>query len=214
MVTDQNHSSDISSEQKVIRYMKILAQAFGLDKQNAETLEKRVKGLERDVEFLETELEDLDDSVDECVNRKTILDLIHKIVPTLVSEKGQKKNKDSSYSSESYEESDLGEIDEESHGYQVREERAVPHAFAPLARQRRRTRPIKSTSSKTSSSESSSSESSSSSETSSSETSSSESSSSEDSSFETSSSESSSSDSNIDEIVNMIKYQRIWERLA
>ncbi|PKY35892.1 hypothetical protein RhiirB3_457448 [Rhizophagus irregularis] len=69
--------------------------------------------------------------------------------------------------------------------------------------------PPKSTSSETSSSESSSSESSSSSETSSSE-----SSSSEDSSSETSSSESSSSDSDIDEIVNMVKYQRIRERLA
>ncbi|GES95103.1 hypothetical protein GLOIN_2v1789591 [Rhizophagus clarus] len=74
--------------------------------------------------------------------------------------------------------------------------------------------PPKSTSSKTSSSESSSSESSSSPESSSSETSSSESSSSESSSSETSSSESSSSDSDIDEIVNMIKHQRIRKRQA
>jgi hypothetical protein len=35
MVTDQKHSSDISSKQEVIRYTKKLAQAFGLDKQNA-----------------------------------------------------------------------------------------------------------------------------------------------------------------------------------
>ena len=36
MVTDQKHSSDVSSEQEVIRYTKILAQAFGLNEQNAE----------------------------------------------------------------------------------------------------------------------------------------------------------------------------------
>ncbi|RGB22686.1 hypothetical protein C1646_775700, partial [Rhizophagus diaphanus] len=86
MVTDQNHSSDsTSTEQKVIRYTKILAQAFGLDKQNAEvysalssenralkkqlenyhsqqnTLEKKVKRLERNVKSLETELKDLNE---------------------------------------------------------------------------------------------------------------------------------------------------------
>jgi hypothetical protein len=71
--------------------------------------------------------------------------------------------------------------------------------------------PPNSTSSETSSSESNSSESSSSSETSSSsESSSSESSS----SSETNSSESSSSDSDIDEIVKMIKDQRIQKHLA
>src|SRR3984957_13618649 len=75
--------------------------------------------------------------------------------------------------------------------------------------------PSKSTSPETSSSESNSFESGSSSETSSFESSSSSGSSSESSSSsETSSSESSSSDSDIDEIVNMIKYQRIRERLA
>ena len=36
MVTDQNHSSDVFREQEVIRYTKILAQAFGLNEQNAE----------------------------------------------------------------------------------------------------------------------------------------------------------------------------------
>ena len=69
--------------------------------------------------------------------------------------------------------------------------------------------PPKSTSPETSSSESSSSETSSSESSTSSESSPSESSSS-----ESSSSESSSSDSDIDEIVNMIKQQRIRERLA
>ena|SRR5204863_9008291 len=85
MVTDQNHSSDASREQEVIRYTKILAQIFGLNEQNAEVysalsgvnralkkrledyhsqhnaLEKRVKRLERDVKSLEIELEDLDE---------------------------------------------------------------------------------------------------------------------------------------------------------
>src|SRR4051812_16064848 len=37
MVTDQKHPSDsTSNEQEVIRYMKKLAQIFGLDEQNAE----------------------------------------------------------------------------------------------------------------------------------------------------------------------------------
>lgn len=97
MVTDQNHSSDASREQEVIRYTKILAQAFGLNEQNAEvysalssenralkkqledyhsqhnTLEKRVKRLERDVKSLETELEDLNECVDKgnCAQHNT-----------------------------------------------------------------------------------------------------------------------------------------------
>ncbi|GES80511.1 hypothetical protein GLOIN_2v1789591 [Rhizophagus clarus] len=74
--------------------------------------------------------------------------------------------------------------------------------------------PPKSTLSETSSSELSSSDISLLSGSSSSETSSSESSSPESSSSETSSSESSSSDSDIDEIVNMIKHQRIRKRQA
>ena len=36
MVTDWNHSSDVSSEQEVIRYTEKLAQIFELDKQKAE----------------------------------------------------------------------------------------------------------------------------------------------------------------------------------
>ena len=98
MATDQKHSSDsIASEQEVIRYTKILAQAFGLNEQNAEvysalssenralkkqledyhsqhnTLEKRVKRLERDVKSLETELEDLNECVDKgnCARHNT-----------------------------------------------------------------------------------------------------------------------------------------------
>jgi len=122
MVTDQKHSSDASREQEVIRYTKILAQAFGLNEQNAEvysalfsenralkkqledyhsqhnTLEKRVKRLERGVKFLETELEDLN----ECVDRETVVDLIHETVPSLIGKKD------------------------------------VSHAFAPLAKQQRR----------------------------------------------------------------------------
>ncbi|CAG8565889.1 940_t:CDS:2 [Ambispora gerdemannii] len=124
-LTDQKHSSDASKEQEVIRYTKILAQAFGLNEQNAEvysalssenralkkqledyhfqhnTLEKRVKRLERDVKSLETELEVLD----EC--------------------------KGFSYSSESSEESDSVKT------IVIRENEAIPH------KQRRKARPKK-----------------------------------------------------------------------
>src|ERR1044071_6658112 len=106
-LTDQKHSSNASREQEVIRYTKILSQAFGLNEQNAEvystlfsenkalkkqlddyhsqhnTLEKRVKRLERDVKSLETELEVLD----ECVDRETLVDIIHEIVPSLIGKK-------------------------------------------------------------------------------------------------------------------------------
>ncbi len=150
MVTDQNNSSDASREQEVIRYTKILAQSLGLNEQNAEvysalsgenralkkqledyhsqhnTLEKRVKRLERDVGILKIELEDLD----ECVNRETVVDLIQEIVPSLIGKKG-KASCCSFYSSESSEDSDSGEIIE------VREKKAVPH------KQRRKARPKK-----------------------------------------------------------------------
>ncbi|RGB23405.1 hypothetical protein C1646_677145 [Rhizophagus diaphanus] len=54
------------------------------------TLEKRVKRLERNVKSLETELEDLNECVelDECVDSETVVDLIHKIVPSLIGKKG------------------------------------------------------------------------------------------------------------------------------
>src|SRR2546421_13085731 len=97
MVTDQNNSSDASREQEVIRYTKILAQSLGLNEKNAEvyrsrsgenralkkqledyhsqhnTLEKRVKRLERDVKSLEIELEDLNECVDKgnCARHNT-----------------------------------------------------------------------------------------------------------------------------------------------
>jgi hypothetical protein len=51
MVTDQNHSSssDVSSEQEVIRYTEKLAQTLGLNKQNAEiysALSGKIRALE------------------------------------------------------------------------------------------------------------------------------------------------------------------------
>src|SRR6266508_5631231 len=110
MTTDQKYSSDsIASEQEVIKYTKILAQAFRLNEQNAEaysalsdenralkkqledyhfqynTLERRVKRLERDVGSLKIELKDLD----ECVDRETIIDLIQEIVFLLIGKKGK-----------------------------------------------------------------------------------------------------------------------------
>ncbi len=129
LTNDQNHSSDsIHSEQEVIRYIKKLAQIFGLNEQNAEvytalsgenrilkkqledyhsqhnTLERRVKRLEKDVKSLETELEDLD----ECVDRETLVDLIQEIVPLLIGKKGKALF-------ESFEDSDSDEIIEGSH---------------------------------------------------------------------------------------------------
>jgi hypothetical protein len=55
MVTDQKHSSDSTlSEQEVIRYTEKLAQAFGLDEQNAGTY----KALFRQIWELEKKLDD------------------------------------------------------------------------------------------------------------------------------------------------------------
>src|SRR2546421_2939031 len=89
LTNNQNHSSDSThSEQEVIKYTKKLAQIFELNEKNAKvyttlsgenralkkqledyhsqhnTLERRVKRLERDVGFLKVELEDLDEYVD------------------------------------------------------------------------------------------------------------------------------------------------------
>src|SRR6266542_4749774 len=104
MVADQNHSSDsIASEQEVIRYTEKTAQLFGLDEQNVRAykalsgqiwaLEKRLEDyhfkyvkLKRKVNLLEAKLEDLD----ECVDRKTVVNLIQEIVPSLISKKGPK----------------------------------------------------------------------------------------------------------------------------
>ncbi len=141
LTNNQNHSSDSThSEQKVIRYTKKLAQIFGLNEQNAEvytvlsdenkalkkqledyhsqhnTLERRVKRLEKDVKSLKTELENLD----ECVDKKTLIDLIQEIVPLLIGKKGKT-------SSEFSKDSDSNEIIEGSHRYQVREKKDVPY---------------------------------------------------------------------------------------
>ncbi len=158
MVADQKHSSDISSEQEVIKRTGIIAKLLGLDEQNLKvynvlsgeigtlakkldnyhseynSLKKTVKRLEKDVKFLETEY------LDECVDRETVVDLIHEIVPLLIGKKGlkgavHKASCCSFYSSESSKDSDSDEIIEGSHRYQVREKKAVPHAFAPLAKQ-------------------------------------------------------------------------------
>ncbi|CAG8737428.1 5686_t:CDS:2, partial [Racocetra persica] len=73
-----NNKRDAPGKQEVIRYRKLVAWIFGL--------EKTVKKLERDVAFLETELEDLDD----CVNKSTVVDLIYEIVLTHINKKEQK----------------------------------------------------------------------------------------------------------------------------
>ena len=73
------------------------------------TLERRVKRLERDVGSLKVKLEDLD----ECVDRETVVNLIHEIVSLLIGKKelkGAVHREDSFYSSESFEDSDLVEI--------------------------------------------------------------------------------------------------------
>ena len=81
-LTDQNHSSDVSSKQEVIRYTKKLAQIFGLNEQNAEvysTLSGEIKALtkrldhycsqhrkfKKRVKPLEERVKWLDDNVDE-----------------------------------------------------------------------------------------------------------------------------------------------------
>src|SRR5436190_21855352 len=103
-LTDQKHSSDSAlSEQEVIRHTKKLAQIFGLNEQNAEVykalsgqiwaLEKRLEDyhfeyvkLKRKVNLLEAELGDLN----ECVDRKTMVNIIHEIAPLIIDKKGSK----------------------------------------------------------------------------------------------------------------------------
>ncbi|PKC55713.1 hypothetical protein RhiirA1_402684 [Rhizophagus irregularis] len=55
---------------------------------------KSVKRLERDVGSLEDGLENLDEYVvedlDECVDRETVVDLIHEIVLSLIGKKGSR----------------------------------------------------------------------------------------------------------------------------
>ena len=88
MATDQKHSSDsIASEQEVIKYTKILVQAFGLNEQNAKeysvlfsenrVLAKRLdhycsrhRKLKKRVKLLEERVKWLDDNVDELFTMK------------------------------------------------------------------------------------------------------------------------------------------------
>ena len=87
---------------------------------------------------MEAEVEDLNEYVeqDECVDRKTVVDLIHEIVPSLIGKKG-KASCCSFYLSDSSEESNLVEIIEGSHRVKLREKKDVPH------KQRRKARPRK-----------------------------------------------------------------------
>src|SRR5215216_5622643 len=152
MVTEQKHSSDSTpSEQEAIRYTEKLAQIFGLDEQNTKvystlfgenmalkkqledyhsqpnTLERRVKRLEKDVRSLKDELKDLD----ECVDRETVVDLIQEIAfsPKI------KKCKGFPYSSESSEDSDSVEIIKRPQRYHVEE--VIPHKQRRNARRRK-----------------------------------------------------------------------------
>ncbi|CAG8525962.1 33061_t:CDS:2, partial [Racocetra persica] len=148
ITTDQKHLSDNTlTEQEAIRCTKKIARIFELYEQNSKvynilfgeigvlakkldnyhseyiSLKKTIKRLKRDVESLKTELEDLDD----CVDKDTVIDLIHNIVPSLINE----KDKSSSYSSKTSEESDSAKT------FEIRERKAVPH------KQRRKTQPRK-----------------------------------------------------------------------
>src|SRR5437764_14068923 len=127
MVTNQRHSSDsTASEQEVIRHTKKLAQIFGLNEQNAEVysalssenraLEKRLddyysqhKELKKEVnrlgKYIEERVDCLKDDVDElfaieCCNCSKE-SINSSSVPNI------KKGNSSSYSSNSFEESDL-----------------------------------------------------------------------------------------------------------
>ncbi|CAB4427689.1 unnamed protein product [Rhizophagus irregularis] len=136
MATDQNQSSDsthskqgvIPSTEKAVRdeqnskvYNVLSGEVMTLAKKlvnyhsENNSLKKMVKRLERDVKSLETELEDLD----ECVDRETVIDLIHEIVPSLINE----KSKGSAYSSESSEESDSDDT------HVIRKRKDVAYAF-------------------------------------------------------------------------------------
>ncbi|CAG8813764.1 8412_t:CDS:1, partial [Gigaspora margarita] len=64
-------------------------------------LRKIVKRLEKDLRTQKIKLDDLD----KCVDRKTMVDLIYKIVPLLINKKGRS----SFYSSETFEESNSAE---------------------------------------------------------------------------------------------------------
>ncbi len=70
--------------------------------------------LKRKVNLLEVEVEDLNEYVelDKRVDKKTVVNIIEEIVLSIIDKKGPKGivHKDSSYSSESFKNSDLVEI--------------------------------------------------------------------------------------------------------
>ncbi|CAG8476747.1 hypothetical protein C2G38_2035910 [Gigaspora rosea] len=149
-ITNQKHLSDIvrSVRNQIIRCTEKIAQISGLDEQNLKvynmlsgkievldkklddyyskynSLRKIVKRLKREVGTQKNELEDLD----ECVDRNTVVDLIHKILPTLINKKG-KSSSYSSDSSDSSKEFDSVEI--------VRERKADPYKQQRKARLRK-----------------------------------------------------------------------------
>ena len=108
-------------------------------------LEKRLEDyhfeyvkLKRRVNLLEAEIENLD----ECADMKTVVDLIHEIVPSIIAKKGlkgavHKASCCSFYSFKSSEDSDSDEIIKGSHRYQVREKKDVPHKQRRKARSRK-----------------------------------------------------------------------------
>ncbi|PKY36867.1 hypothetical protein RhiirB3_460535, partial [Rhizophagus irregularis] len=90
-------------------YKALSGQIWALEKRLEDYHIKYVK-LKRKVNLLEDELEDELDDVDECVDRETVVDLIQKIVPSLVREKSLIKNNPSSSSSDYLSDSDIDEI--------------------------------------------------------------------------------------------------------
>ncbi|CAG8609420.1 10927_t:CDS:2, partial [Ambispora leptoticha] len=101
-ITDQKHPSNIaqSMSDQIIRCTEKIARISGLDEQNSKVYK----------------------DLDECVDRETVVDLIHEIVSTLINEKGKS-------SSDSSEKSDSIEI--------VKKRKAVPYKQQRRARLRK-----------------------------------------------------------------------------
>jgi hypothetical protein len=121
IVTDQKHSSDSSEIKALKKQLEDYHSQYN-------TLERRVKRLERDVKAL-----------DDCADTDTVVDLIHEIVPSLIGKKGKGEvnlaivDFYESSSSESSEESDSAGTIVEIDG----KEMLIPH------KQRRKVRPRK-----------------------------------------------------------------------
>jgi hypothetical protein len=121
IVTDQKHSSDSSEIRALKKQLEDYHSQYN-------TLERRVKRLERDVKAL-----------DDCADTDTVVDLIHEIVPSLIGKKGKSEvnlaivDFYESSSFESSEESDLAGTIVEIDG----KEMLIPH------KQRRKVRPGK-----------------------------------------------------------------------